>query len=155
MPIRPENRARYPADWPAISRRIRFERAHGRCERCGAENDRPHPVTGARVVLTVAHLDHRPENCREENLVAMCQRCHNTYDGPARRAGIRRRRRALLAAGELFGLLLAGCAARPPDDTACVAFRPIYLDEATIAAVPEPLARELAIHNLTWEALCP
>lgn len=23
MPIRPENRARYPADWPEISRRVR------------------------------------------------------------------------------------------------------------------------------------
>lgn len=27
MPIRPENRDRYPKDWPEISRRIRFERA--------------------------------------------------------------------------------------------------------------------------------
>lgn len=31
MPIRPENRARYPADWPAISQGVR-ERAHQRCE---------------------------------------------------------------------------------------------------------------------------
>lgn len=27
MPIRPENRARYPKNWKAISLRIRFERA--------------------------------------------------------------------------------------------------------------------------------
>lgn len=32
MPIRPENRDRYPRDWKQISERIRFERAQGRCE---------------------------------------------------------------------------------------------------------------------------
>lgn len=94
MPIRPENKARYPKDWPEISRRIRFERAHGQCERhvkmegwpdggmirCQALHGRTHPVTGSIVVLTVAHLDHNPENCAEDNLLAMCQRCHLRYD---------------------------------------------------------------------------
>lgn len=85
MPIRPENRARYPKDWKAISLRIR-ERAGNRCEgspdfpTCRAKNGRPHPDTGSRVVLTVAHLDHTPENCSDENLKAMCQRCHLNYD---------------------------------------------------------------------------
>lgn len=32
MPIRPENRDKYPPDWAEISRRIRFERAGGQCE---------------------------------------------------------------------------------------------------------------------------
>jgi hypothetical protein len=27
-------------------------------ERAGAENYKPHPITGSKVVLTVAHLDH-------------------------------------------------------------------------------------------------
>jgi ribosomal protein S14 len=36
VPIRPENRARYPKNWPEISRRIRFDRAKGKCEQCGA-----------------------------------------------------------------------------------------------------------------------
>ena len=92
MPIRPENRTRYPPDWSAISRRIRFERAHGRCEclgecgtprhpdRCYARHGEPHPVTGSMVVLTVAHLDHQPENCDDGNLRAMCQKCHLAYD---------------------------------------------------------------------------
>lgn len=100
MPIRPENRARYPKDWPEISKRIRFNRAGGRCEcdgRCGwllcgtwsdnghravcrAENGQPHPQTGSLVVLTVAHLDHTPENCADDNLKAMCQGCHLNYD---------------------------------------------------------------------------
>jgi len=46
----------------------------------------PHPITGARVVLTVAHLDHTPENNDDANLLAMCQRCHNRYDADHRSA---------------------------------------------------------------------
>lgn len=97
MPIRPENRDRYPADWKDISTRIRFTRAGGRCEcdgRCGRPAHHLHPndgrcrnrhgapawVTRSNVVLTVAHLDHTPENCDEENLMAMCQGCHLHYD---------------------------------------------------------------------------
>lgn len=130
MPIRPENRARYPKDWPAISARIRYQRAENRCEECGVSNHqlggrdsqgRWHPArpTGenglrltwpepgswwwcedglqlriVRIVLTVAHLDHTPENCADENLRAWCQRCHNLYDAKARRAGIRARQQA-------------------------------------------------------------
>lgn len=88
MPIRPENRARYPKDWPEISKRIRFGRAGGKCEWCGAEHGKPHPETGSKVVLTVAHLDHSPENCEESNLAALCQKCHNSYDMDSRRRGI-------------------------------------------------------------------
>ena len=68
MPIRPENKARYPKDWKAISLAVR-EAAGNRCEGspdypdCRAENRKPHPDTGSMVVLTVAHLDHTPENC--------------------------------------------------------------------------------------------
>lgn len=112
MPIRPENRGRYPKDWKAISARVRFERAKGRCEctgdcgldhgeRCDAWHDARHPVTDAVVVLTVAHLDHEPENCADENLKAMCQRCHNRYDAPKRRAGIIARAREGAAIAEL------------------------------------------------------
>lgn len=55
-----------------------------------------------RVILTVAHLDHTPENCDPANLRAWCQWCHNTYDAPMRRAGIQERQRASLALGDLF-----------------------------------------------------
>jgi hypothetical protein len=92
MPIRPEERDRYPDDWPAISARVRAE-AGWVCEWCGAINARPHPETGAIVVLTVAHLNHDPSNCARSNLRARCQKCHNGYDAPHRAAGIRRRRR--------------------------------------------------------------
>lgn len=100
MPIRPENLSRYPADWPVISWVIRWVRALGRCEchgecgarpgldtrhlgatgRCGAVNGQAHPRTGSTVVLTVAHLDHTPENVHPANLRAMCQACHLRYD---------------------------------------------------------------------------
>ena len=114
MPVRPENKKRYPADWRAISSRIRHERAGGRCEchgechgghdgRCAALNGQPHPITGSRVVLTVAHLDHVPENCADDNLKAMCQRCHNNYDAGERRRGVQERQRAQAAVGDLFG----------------------------------------------------
>lgn len=33
-----------------------------------------------RVILTVAHLDHNIENNDPENLAALCQKCHLTYD---------------------------------------------------------------------------
>lgn len=91
MPIAPENRARYPKDWKAISQRIRFDRAGGQCEcsgecgiihdeRCDARHGSSHPITGSIVVLTTAHLDHTPENCGDDNLKAMCQRCHLRMD---------------------------------------------------------------------------
>lgn len=108
MPVKPENRARYPKDWKIISRRIR-DRAGNRCEGspgvypdCRAENGKPHPVTGSVVVLTVAHLDHVPENCADENLMAMCQRCHLTYDAKHHAANAAATNRAKKASGDLF-----------------------------------------------------
>jgi hypothetical protein len=95
MPIRASERDRYPKDWKAISLRIRAERARWQCEWCAAKHGEPHPETGARVVLTVAHLDHTPENCADDNLAALCQRCHNRYDAPMRRAGVKARRGVL------------------------------------------------------------
>lgn len=107
MPIRPENRARYPKDWKQISLSIRSQ-AGWRCEGspafpdCRAEQGCAHPVTGGVVVLTVAHLDHQPENCASENLKAWCQRCHNVYDMPMRRAGIALRARLAAEQKDLF-----------------------------------------------------
>lgn len=96
MPIRPENRARYPRNWKEIVAAVR-ERSGNRCEfeiegkRCEARNGLLHPITGSKVVLTVAHLNHTPEDCRMENLLHGCQRCHNRYDAAERRSGIKRR----------------------------------------------------------------
>ena len=38
MPIKKENKAKYPKNWKEISEDIRFNRADGRCEVCGAIN---------------------------------------------------------------------------------------------------------------------
>lgn len=81
MPIRPEKKARYPADWKRRSRFVRFIRARNHCEWCGAKNREPHPDTYSMVVLTAAHVfDHRPEAAGLMNLAALCQRCHNRHD---------------------------------------------------------------------------
>lgn len=85
MPIKPENRARYPKEWKAIVAQVR-ERSGDKCEGspafpdCRAPNGEPHPVTGSRVVLTTGHMNHEPEDCRMENLRHWCQRCHLVYD---------------------------------------------------------------------------
>ena len=76
----PMDRSLYPDNWEEISQRIRFERAGGRCEKCKAVHGLPHPETGSIVVLTTAHLDHNPANCTDDNLAALCQRCHLRYD---------------------------------------------------------------------------
>lgn len=91
MPIRPENRNRYPKNWKEISLQIK-ERAHWQCEclgecgrkthdgRCPNEHNGEAYGTGSKVILTTAHLNHTPEDCREENLRAFCQGCHLHYD---------------------------------------------------------------------------
>jgi 5-methylcytosine-specific restriction endonuclease McrA len=82
MPILPENKKRYPKNWPEIRAAI-LKRAGAKCEFFGVAN---YTIleTGARVILTIAHLDHTPENCDPGNLRALCQKCHNTYDAPHR-----------------------------------------------------------------------
>ena len=86
MPIKQENKDKYPINWKTeIVPGIR-KRSGNKCEGspiypdCKAINGEPHPVTGSKVVLTVAHLNHIPEDCRDENLKHWCQRCHLTYD---------------------------------------------------------------------------
>lgn len=100
MPIKPENKARYPKDWKLIRQRI-AARAHFRCEQCHVPNHAfRNTVTGewtnnvmqaddwalldgdkvTRIVCTVAHLDHIPEHCDDSNLRYWCQRCHLAYD---------------------------------------------------------------------------
>jgi len=136
MPIRPEEKARYPKDWKAISRRIR-ERDGNACKWCKAPNGKlimrglrsdadtymledgevRDANTGetlgracgseydgqfVRIVLTCAHLDHTPENNADDNLAALCQRCHLRYDRDHHQANAAKTRRAKKAIGDLF-----------------------------------------------------
>ena len=105
MPIRADQLHRYPADWKQISRRIRFERAGGRCEcvgecghdhggQCTAVHGEPHPTNGKPTVLTCAHRDHQPENVADDNLAAWCAPCHLAYDAEHHRRNAARTRAA-------------------------------------------------------------
>lgn len=146
----PMKRHLYPPDWEAISRRIRVQRAQGKCEctgecgsdhytfahtssghlvedyKCGAPNTemvvrdgaRPerwelHPGCSLclggddeckpiRIVLTVAHLNHDPADCRDENLKAMCQRCHLRLDSKLHQRNAAATRRGRRAVRDLF-----------------------------------------------------
>lgn len=105
------DRARYPTDWDAISRRVR-ERASWCCEWCGIANGAT-TERGTRVVLTVHHIGieredgspgdrHDKHDVRDANLVALCNRCHLLADldiHMANAAATRRRKR--VAAGQL------------------------------------------------------
>lgn len=151
MPIKPENKALYPADWKAISLAAK-ERAGWRCQHPGCvarqysvgcwhkpgggewqwlahwgDNDNPRTYAEARqiaadesftrfgdgpvpageqpiivIVLTVAHLNHDPTDCRPENLAAMCQRHHLAYDHDHHRVNAQATRRAKAGTLELF-----------------------------------------------------
>ena len=134
MPIKPENRARYPKDWPQIRQAILI-RARGRCEHpgCTAINGaigvweadgKFYPLTDRvwhagyrpghliltdrgefkviRIVLTIAHLDHTPENCDPANLAAWCQRHHLAYDQEHHKQTAYATRKAKANTQELF-----------------------------------------------------
>lgn len=101
MPIKPENKKLYPKNWKEIRRQI-LERAKHKCEFCGVENysegyrtkdgkfiksegmqqeaDMLDGEKIIRIILTIAHLDHNPQNNNPENLRALCQKCHLNYD---------------------------------------------------------------------------
>lgn len=119
MPIKPENKARYPKDWKRIRAAV-LERACHRCEgspkypECRAPNgwfrerqtgelrSWEWMTPSTRIVLTIAHLDHTPENCELDNLRAWCQRCHLAYDHEHHMRNGAETRRKRRAAGDLF-----------------------------------------------------
>jgi hypothetical protein len=92
-----KNRHLYPDNWEYVSLFVRGK-ADWKCQACGKRcrssgepiqafinrvdadleaEIRKHPI---RYCLTVAHLNHKPMDCRIENLMAMCAPCHLKYD---------------------------------------------------------------------------
>ena len=71
--------AAYHPKWSLI-RRLVLRRAGHRCEWCQAKQRRPHPRTGSRVFLAVAHVDGNRQHNRFHNLACLCQRCHLGLD---------------------------------------------------------------------------
>jgi hypothetical protein len=111
-PITKDRAALYPKNWRAISASIR-KRSDGRCEchgecslhherRCTEMHGQDAIWARGKVVLTVAHLNHDPSDCRPENLKAMCQRCHLRYDAEQHRKHSAETRRRKKSNGELF-----------------------------------------------------
>jgi len=77
------HRWRYPDDWEVRARHVK-EAAHWRCQRCGKKCRGPgEPFDTQKRTLTVAHLDHDPEN-KYARLTALCVPCHRRYDNKAR-----------------------------------------------------------------------
>lgn len=150
----PMDKSRYPDNWAEISNTIRFERAQGRCEWCGAKHldmiwrglDNPgdylsydaesdtwavngqgpvrmseigsdFKLEATRVILTVHHVGtprfpgdtgdkHDKMDCRPNNLVALCQRCHfiadlDSHIENARKSRIANKAKQLEANGQL------------------------------------------------------
>lgn len=99
----PMQRSLYPDNWADIATQIKAA-AGWRCQECSRLCRMPGEEVGAflerirtgrisecpivaefiekpgRFVLTVAHLDHQPENCDPANLRALCAPCHCRYD---------------------------------------------------------------------------
>ena len=72
MPVRPELRHFYGYHWRHVVRPRILARAHGKCERCGRGD--------LEVRLEVAHLDRKPGHDDDDNLAALCPRCHHKHD---------------------------------------------------------------------------
>lgn len=76
----PMDRKRYPPKWKEIAFKVK-EEANWKCQNCGMQCRRPNePFDTHKRTLTVAHLNHTPEDCRPENLRAWCSACHLRYD---------------------------------------------------------------------------
>lgn len=92
----PMEKGRYPADWKEIALRVK-QAAGWRCAACGKKCREPGEKLGTpgraghQYTLTVHHIDHRPENCSRENLVALCAPCHLKADA-AHHAETRKRK---------------------------------------------------------------
>jgi len=105
MPINRDRMKLYPGgsihskEWKAFRAEL-LERAGHACEGtpqhpdCRAANGQPHPETGGRVVLTIAHMDHDESHADPARCRALCQRCHNKWDAGHRRINAAATRRA-------------------------------------------------------------
>ncbi len=129
MPIKPENAARYPANWKELRAAV-LARAGNCCEGSPAYPDCRVPNGWLRnnvtseitddgmladswelvdgnsvtlIVLTIAHLEHDELETQDiSRLRAWCQKCHLTYDAKHHAQNAYQTRRARKALGDLF-----------------------------------------------------
>lgn len=179
MPIRPEHRHLYPPDWTALTEALK-EAAGWRCT-CTGECGRDHggrcvevhgePATWrrqsaivssrpARVVLTVGHRNHRPDDCSPANLAVWCQDCHLRHDRPEharrRRATWAERRRAReLAHGRSPRQLRLALPEPPPPPGLAAAEREARQARAASAAIYAAELRGQHRFHFTWRQAPP
>lgn len=104
---------RYPAHWKQIALAIK-QAANWVCQDCGMQCRRPgEPFDTHKRTMSVHHLGapkpdgspgdmHDKQDCRPENLLALCSACHLARDLPGHVANAARTRRAKrIAAGQL------------------------------------------------------
>lgn len=116
MPI---DYSKYPPNWKTEIRPRILARAGNCCEWCGVHNRgtgrriadgtwEPSHFGPSRIVLTVAHLDHDPENhdVQDDRLAALCQYCHLRYDA-AEKARRRKLKTEAMKSIGLFGVVNA------------------------------------------------
>jgi len=66
--MKAEKLLQYPPGWPELAAKVKDFRG-GKCEVCKTRGKSKH-------VLTVHHIDYKPDNCKEENLIVLCSKCH-------------------------------------------------------------------------------
>lgn len=95
----PMEKGRYPANWKDLALEVK-QAAGWKCQYCGRLCRQPgEPFDTHRRTLTVHHINHMPEDCRKENLVALCPACHLKAD--AEHHAETRRRKKEIADGPL------------------------------------------------------
>lgn len=106
----------YGPNWQEISYAEK-ERAGWRCEcrgqcglehgkkgeRCPAFQGQVRPFGRRPVILTVHHVNQIPWDHRSDNLLVLCEGCHNRLDMPMRQKHARETRRAAKRLQSLFG----------------------------------------------------
>ena len=76
----PMDKKRYPANWKQIALDVK-NAAGWRCAECNMKCREPgEKFDTHKRTLTVHHIDHQPENCAKENLIALCSGCHLKAD---------------------------------------------------------------------------
>lgn len=109
----PYDKSRYPAAWPAIAHAVK-DAAGWQCQDCGMQCRRPgEPFDTHRRTMSVHHLGvtrddgspgsmHDKFDCRPENLIALCAKCHLARDLPGHILNAARtRRQKQIARGQM------------------------------------------------------
>lgn len=74
------NRDHYPENWVDTIRPRILLRDNYECQICKIQHRAQRPDTGKKVFLQISHKDHHTASHEDDNLWALCDRCHLDYD---------------------------------------------------------------------------